>query len=1489
MSYLFLSFAEHLNTSSNRKEELYNLSLLEQFNILKNSLPDKSIKFNDFILRCFSPIWKKYYISCPNFLREIKNTDSDKPKYLNNIVIRPEITLGMKNILPPDKNIILIGDIYDSGKLRMLQVKGLQLIDISMSSPKDITIVSTACLSFDKRFVNNKYYSNWNISYADKDETYFTPDNIANLLENCYTVSDPVKVRETYDKWNKYIEFRQYYLDEQGKRNFKLDQVDYLDTYAINRKEYQKNSLIYDDYILDKVEDFRKSDMVILNSKIEEAESFPLIRLIKDYNKKAFETAKIVKNGKKISEEERKIYSLSSDNVFITKEINSKNDFSLMLANGYALGDRFKIVKQDIEPTEHITELEKIYGTKSSDAEKGIKSKYASIIKKELDNSVKEYVKDLTNDNNLKLADKKEALDNSLALEVSENKDEDILKEINNIKKHFKTDLIKSIKQAKDETKKEYEERLSNLIEDAYNSIDTESLYIARNNKTLEEYKHKLDSEAKTAKARYTKNKEKELNDKYHGNILEEIATAKTTLTKELEDNINKVKEEETITRFSLYFKPNESSLTVSEKDIKTINDCHYVVYDKRAEEAKIKRQSQALMNFYGGYVKNPYLSTYLFDPKTLITKNSEVYGNWVWYLESLNEKQKEAVRKAVASNGLFLLQGPPGTGKTQVIAETVAHLVKLGKKVLISSETHKAIDNVFERLPKIAEIVPIRLIPSRNKKSDNEYDPMYLVDNFYTNITTNMQKSIINFANFSEMRDKFGESYQKLELLKAKIDKNLALEQKFRRDIEELENRAKNINKTIGNLRENREIIVIQIDSYKRTKRHVDRYNFNLDDDIDIATIVEYNRDIKELLKDDYYSETDRTALVKKIVNMPLNEIDNELASIDPNSRKVMLQIEIENIIKEIKLYKNEIGETIPGKEAIVNDLTIKYKHLLNERNNTKDDSLDLKITKIFTKDYIINNLDNVKNQIEEIQFEITNIKANLNAKLEDKISIQKVKQDDIDKEIAKLKQQVNNINNEIMDIEDDSDFASLKNDENKFSNDINKFFRDFNISVPYTDNDDALNIIKATWEDIKNNYAKNEKANKEKIPMYEKIVKYLSLEEVIEADRKNYTKDLFMNANVFGITCTSNDRFTKSTMDSLAEYNIDVINLKNVDIDVVIIDEVSKSSFIDLLIPILYGKSVILVGDHRQLPPIYEFAKLRKEDFEGLDENIINEQINKEFTKMYEECFFKTLFEQVPVDFKTMLVQQYRCHEQIMNVFNHFYQGELKLGFAGQNNKKQHNINLLSNGRNIIVPTKHTYFINSRGFETHEQGSTSMYNTAEAKIVIELIKKLNKYFKDNNTLEKLSIGVICTYGDQARKIKEMMRNQRIKTDAFKTSEEKMIVSTVDDFQGDERDIIIVSMVRNPENPNRSNPGFILAYQRINVALSRARRLLIVVGNRKYLENKGVIDLLDIYGMGNDRHNFRVYEEIISTIERDGKIIEDEDVLEDEEATING
>ena len=144
------------------------------------------------------------------------------------------------------------------------------------------------------------------------------------------------------------------------------------------------------------------------------------------------------------------------------------------------------------------------------------------------------------------------------------------------------------------------------------------------------------------------------------------------------------------------------------------------------------------------------------------------------------------------------------------------------------------------------------------------------------------------------------------------------------------------------------------------------------------------------------------------------------------------------------------------------------------------------------------------------------------------------------------------------------------------------------------------------------------------------------------MEEDRQSYTRELFNNVNVFGITCTSRDRFTKNQLQELDRYGIESVDIRTQGIDVVIIDEVSKSSFLDLLIPILYGKTVILVGDHRQLPPMYDLRHMRKDDFEGLDESIISKEINDGYTALYEECFFKTLYESVPSDFKVMLAQQ-------------------------------------------------------------------------------------------------------------------------------------------------------------------------------------------------------------------------------------------------------
>lgn len=1511
MAYLFLSFVDHLDRTTNIKNEFYNLSLNEQFKLLQKRIPldRQSSSFQSFIEACFpTGMTKRYYISCPNFLREKEQRESGAPSYLRNVVVRPELTLSMRRYLPDNQNIILVGDIYESNKAKVLQIKGIQFIDASMSSPNDMIVNAEACSSFAKsqsmsRMGQMGTFSVWTIDRVDMRNTLFTPNFVYELIQSCYTVKNPSEIRRTFEEWNQYINFRKYYLDEQSKRNFLLDSADYVEAYAVNRKDYRKNSSIYDDYILDGIQDFTKGEMVVLSSKIEDAEPFPLVRLNIDRNKKAFYEARISKRGRMVNEEERKIRSLASDNVFITaknpegnSEYRDRNgnlqriQFSELLNAGYALGDRFRIVSFDIQPEKHLEQLEYKYESDIDRSYKAIDAKYEKVIKDELSKAVATYQKEVDEEVKRQLAERKKQLDEALARDVEQNADSIILSKIAKQKADIKAKLTKETKKAKDEEEKAYKERLNALIEEAYSEIDVKALYIERNIKMLSDYETSLLSAAKRQVAQYETRKNTELKNKYKDDIRSEKVSIKEQLDTQLKANKEKVIEEETIIRFSLYFRLGDANNVINDKQIKAIKACKYIVYDNRAEKAKISRQETALNNFYSGFVKNPYLSTYLFNPESLSSVQAE-YSDWTWYLESLNEKQKEAVRKAVSSNGIFLLQGPPGTGKTQVIAETVAQMVKKGKKVLISSETHKAIDNVFERLPKIAEIVPIRLIPSNNnKKNDNEYDPKFLVDNFYGNISTNMKKAVDRYRNFRRNKEEFSETYDKLKLLKSKIEKSQKVLDDANKEITGLELKAKELNSQISTLSDSRDDIRIELDVLRRTKRHIENDNLRPDEDVSTQLIIRLRDDLASLFDKNTFVDIDLGLLVKNINQIKMDEVERELAVVNPESNKTILEVKRREIKSKMDACKDEYDDVIPEKQDEYDALRKELISIKKQIDATTDSApTDLKLGTIFSYAYLVANLDSIKRTIESLKEHIIERKVQYIEEVNGSLNTVETKFNKVEEKISVLKNQIKGINDSIIEIQERDDVQDIQENKSKLEAEINKFFKDFEIAEPYKDIDEALTIIKRRWGELENDFVRKEQENKEKIPMYEKISNYLSMEDVIEADRKEYTKDLFDNANVFGITCTSNDRFSGRNVDALSEYNIDDVDIKSVGIDVVIIDEVSKSSFIDLLIPILYGKTVILVGDHRQLPPMYEFSKLRDDDFEGLDENIINKDINKKFTALYEECFFKTLFERIPDSYKTMLVQQYRCHEHIMNVFNHFYQGELKLGFAGQNNTKKHNVKLISNGRSIIEPDKHIYFVDCKKNETHEQDSTSMYNTGEAKVVAELIRKLNDYFKRNPDREKLSIGVICTYGDQARRIKEILKSEKVKTDAFKTDVEKMIVSTVDDFQGDERDIIILSTVRNPENPAKSNPGFILAYQRINVALSRARRMLVMVGNRRYLESKGVIDLPDVNGRGNDRRNFRVYEEILYTIEQYGKVIDDIDVLEDKEARING
>lgn len=857
-----------------------------------------------------------------------------------------------------------------------------------------------------------------------------------------------------------------------------------------------------------------------------------------------------------------------------------------------------------------------------------------------------------------------------------------------------------------------------------------------------------------------------------------------------------------------------------------------------------------------------------------------------------------------MASDSIFLLQGPPGTGKTQVIAELSAQLARSGKKVLISSETHKAIDNVFDRLPKIPEIRPVRLIPSyMDKSKENEYSIDSLLLNFYKNITVQIDKQIKKYDNFNEYKDNFDEKRKELKALNTNV---LYLEKEYKLvslKIKKSEENIQGLKLKISQFDEEINAYKVKLSNQKYVEKQLHRLKLETIEEDELGLISELRMKIQELFQKNNTFNQEREEFIIAY-NCDVDDIEKKINELNKVRKIEHPEVrEKKNRRDELRKMMNSLrddyDDIIEGKEEEFNRYRVELNSLKKEIEQLEMDNLqDKRVSElekelkeelekfinidIFKNGISIEIISNIKNDIlkfkKEVKQELEKTENILQNYIE-KLELEKIR---IENEKLGYKQKKDREEENLEELREDSSYADYVRQNRRLQDKINCFFKELNITKEYNpeNRQEAITIIEEEWNEVEKNFNENKRENEIKIPMYKRISTYLS-KEIEEEEKKVYTKYLYDNANIFGMTCTASNRFNNNTLDDLSVYNIGNIDIKNIGIDVVIVDEVSKSSFLDLLIPILYGKTTILVGDHRQLPPMYDLKHLKKDEFEDLDDEIIDYKLNIEFTKLYEECFFKNLFEKIPSAYKIMLNKQYRCHSQIMNVFNCFY-GEknegLHIGEKNQDEKKQHNLYVNINNKNIITPEKHVYFIDCNGKEFQQDGSTSIFNEQEAKVVFKLLEEIDiaakqreNRFKQNNDEKKpeaLSIGVICTYGAQAGHIKK--KRFRPKYLQNSRGEERFIISTVDDFQGDERDIIIVSMVRNPEDKN-ARAEFIKQFERINVALSRARCLLIIVGSKKFLMNKS-IDLPDLNGnKEKDKQNYLVYKEIIDYIEIDG------------------
>lgn len=250
----------------------------------------------------------------------------------------------------------------------------------------------------------------------------------------------------------------------------------------------------------------------------------------------------------------------------------------------------------------------------------------------------------------------------------------------------------------------------------------------------------------------------------------------------------------------------------------------------------------------------------------------------------------------------------------------------------------------------------------------------------------------------------------------------------------------------------------------------------------------------------------------------------------------------------------------------------------------------------------------------------------------------------------------------------------------------------------------------------------------------------------------------------------------------------------------DVVVIDEATQATEPSCLIPITKAKKVIMAGDHKQLPPTIKNQEAAKR---GLEE---------------------TLFERLAYEYgdviKDMLTKQYRMHEDIMNFSSeHFYDGVLE----ADDSVIDHTLEDLDfdtsqvdeSMQDVTDPVTPVSFINLTGSNVQEESkkdSNSKLNREEAKYIIQLSKNFLA-----GDINPENLAVISPYQDQVDLIQS------------KLDYENLEVDTVDGFQGREKEVILISLVRS----NRNNKiGFLRDVRRLNVALTRAKRKLVVVGD---------------------------------------------------------
>lgn len=880
-----------------------------------------------------------------------------------------------------------------------------------------------------------------------------------------------------------------------------------------------------------------------------------------------------------------------------------------------------------------------------------------------------------------------------------------------------------------------------------------------------------------------------------------------------------------------------------------------------------LQRQQAGLDKLIKGEYVNPRLPDFLFDATKARVPDAPILGldqaDAEFLREQLgigvlNDEQQLAIAKLLDAPDLALLQGPPGTGKTIVLAAVAALSATRGERVLISSQSNIAVDKIFDSLVKLPAIRPVRFGRKDAESVFSEENAtshwLTCVRNECDNRLTREQKIAMDreeidriWPQFADMVDEVSKLVKKRKTTNKRLQRAEEKSAKLVNELAELKRRYSSFTSAAATLEE--------------VLRRLDNCS-TVTDPADWVKLIDTSEraDIFEPLNL-WLEKEALPAIIESLIEEPKSTNSSQDSGLLQGFRRYIVQSrsrtreQIEpnwsvqwiyannllNRLRDLQMNLPRLLESCQEVERVCAAVSIgasevdeeQWSHITNDLDNALQssgkiitDALDIdgiatslkpkkgfirKLAKAGT--FLQEVLDSLPPVVDELQEALTAVGRASAEYLNHHLAETGSQVEKIQSLINSLRQRQDETTRTLTEIDDQ--IRQLESVWTETCGSLPVAMRARTTEEPLTIGSNGLKVL----ENARSTYLKdtNEAMEHHKLwgPVQQRWVR--QLKKPTEADKKRLTPLYLKRCNIVGVTCSWSGNPQVLSRSEFSKFSV------------VIIDEVSKATPPELLMSALRGSKLILAGDIHQLPPTFKEGRNIEHSYDDLAETDLEFEQLLRFRDMVTASLFKQLYQQAGDDLKQYFIREYRFPSQIREIVTQFYDIALQCDIDDSDERFAHGLRINTRTGEFLTPENHVLWIDTSYDSKHrrvreQQVGSGKANDTEADCVIRLVKLLNRAADDaGKPPGSVELGVITFYRAQVRLIKQALST-------IKSDDKKFLnirVSTVDDFQGMEQQIVILSMVR-------SKPGqigdFAKKYERINVAMSRAQKLLIIL-----------------------------------------------------------